>query len=98
MKAQVNFLIGLVCLMLVLVNGWERPEHCFLESYDGQCGTERPKIPRWYYDYSQSACAPFLWGGCGSNENNYGNCSACMTECSLHPEPVRACKEIIGAP
>uniref|UniRef100_G3MN69 BPTI/Kunitz inhibitor domain-containing protein n=1 Tax=Amblyomma maculatum TaxID=34609 RepID=G3MN69_AMBMU len=98
MKTQICFVIALVCLMTVLVNGRERPGHCFLESEEGDCGTARPTYPRWYYDYSQSACGPFLWCGVGGNANNYGNCTSCMEECSLHPEPERACKEIIGAP
>uniref|UniRef100_A0A023GBS1 Putative tick kunitz 78 n=1 Tax=Amblyomma triste TaxID=251400 RepID=A0A023GBS1_AMBTT len=81
MKAQIIYLIALVCLMLVLVNGWERPQHCFLESDEAQCGTERPKYRRWYYDHRYAACGVFLWGGCGGNFNNYGNCSSCMKEC-----------------
>ncbi|XP_077524066.1 PI-actitoxin-Aeq3a-like [Amblyomma americanum] len=98
MKTPTCFLYALLCLTVVLVQGYKRPKYCEAESNDGQCGGEQPSIERWYYDVSYGYCGPFLWGGCGGNNNNFPNCTACMTTCSNHPNPEDACRYIINSP
>uniref|UniRef100_G3MN20 BPTI/Kunitz inhibitor domain-containing protein n=1 Tax=Amblyomma maculatum TaxID=34609 RepID=G3MN20_AMBMU len=90
------FQFVLFCVIGLFVHAWERPKECYEEPDDGGC--QRPEIERWYYDPRYGYCGLFLWCGSGANTNNYGNCASCMTECTNHPEPERACKEIIGAP
>ncbi|KAK8781962.1 hypothetical protein V5799_016696 [Amblyomma americanum] len=91
MKTPTCFLFALLCLTLVLVQGYKPPRYCQAKPNDGQCGHVRPSIERWYFDGRYGYCGPFLWGGCGGNKNNFPNCTACMTTCTRY-KPPRYCK------
>ncbi|KAG8136591.1 hypothetical protein E2320_005157 [Naja naja] len=38
-------------------------------------------ISRWYFDVTEGKCAPFFYGGCGGNRNNFDTEDYCMAVC-----------------
>ena len=51
---------------------------CSQPVLSGQC---RASIPRFYYDQSLGQCQPFLYGGCGGNDNNFATMDQCRRQC-----------------
>ncbi|OBS59066.1 hypothetical protein A6R68_09809 [Neotoma lepida] len=37
-------------------------------------------ISRWYFDVTEGKCAPFFYGGCGGNRNNFDTEEYCMAK------------------
>ncbi|XP_072130540.1 kunitz-type protease inhibitor 2 isoform X4 [Mobula birostris] len=66
----------------------ENKAYCYAPAVTGRC---RAAFPRWYYDPAQQNCLPFIYGGCGGNNNNFvskGNClAACWGVPALVSEP-----------
>uniref|UniRef100_UPI00358E241E kunitz-like toxin PcKuz3 n=1 Tax=Myxine glutinosa TaxID=7769 RepID=UPI00358E241E len=52
---------------------------CFLPLNAGPCENY---VLRWYYQATLSACRPFVYGGCGGNDNRFESSEACQTLCS----------------
>jgi hypothetical protein len=52
---------------------------------------------RWYFDAAIGACQPFVWGGCGGNENNFETPEACEMRCAAPPPPP-ACMQDLDCP
>ncbi|XP_072930145.1 papilin isoform X3 [Epargyreus clarus] len=52
---------------------------CLLEVDQGPCTAYEP---RWAFDAAQGACAPFEYGGCGGNGNNFADRRTCLFYCS----------------
>lgn len=52
---------------------------CWAPARTGPC---RVKIPRWYFVVETGRCAPFTFGGCGGNRNNFESEEYCMAVCS----------------
>eukprot|EP00887_Chlorella_sp_A99_P000216 scaffold13.g216.t1 len=50
------------------------PAFCDMSSAAGPC---RAFIPRWFFDSPAKSCAPFVWGGCGGNANNFASQADC---------------------
>ena len=50
-------------------------------------------FPRWHHDPDTGYCEPFVWGGCGGNDNNFETRAACeracvaLDICALPPDP-----------
>ncbi|XP_037073355.1 uncharacterized protein LOC119094399 [Pollicipes pollicipes] len=61
----------------------DRP--CSQPVVSGQC---RASIPRFFYDQQLGQCQPFLYGGCGGNDNNFGSLDDCQAQCE---QPVDIC-------
>ncbi|XP_051840800.1 amyloid-beta precursor protein isoform X1 [Antechinus flavipes] len=53
-------------------------EVCSEQAETGPC---RAVISRWYFDVTERKCAPFFYGGCGGNRNNFGTEEYCMAVC-----------------
>uniref|UniRef100_A0A5F8GY54 Amyloid-beta A4 protein n=1 Tax=Monodelphis domestica TaxID=13616 RepID=A0A5F8GY54_MONDO len=53
-------------------------EVCSAQAETGPC---RAMIPRWHFDAAERRCAPFFYGGCGGNRNNFGTEEYCMAVC-----------------
>jgi hypothetical protein len=51
---------------------------CSLPPDSGVCAAA---ISRFYFDAARGVCEPFVYGGCGGNENNFGTLDACYAEC-----------------
>ncbi|KAK8769364.1 hypothetical protein V5799_014171 [Amblyomma americanum] len=97
MKTPSCFLYALLCVTVVLVQGYTPPRYCKTPPKVGQCGHERPTHERWYFDDRYGYCGPFLWGGCGGNRNIFLNCTSCMKICSTHEDPEGACRNILNS-
>ncbi len=64
--------------------GEPRPT-CGLPAEPGPCDAA---IPRWHFDAGTGRCAPFTYGGCQGNANNFVSEEACRRECGGEPIPV----------
>ncbi|EDO40368.1 predicted protein, partial [Nematostella vectensis] len=51
---------------------------CLLRSRTGSCSRF---TVRWFYDTNRGKCAPFVYTGCGGNENNFMNEQKCLETC-----------------
>lgn len=54
-------------------------DHCRLPRVVGNC---RAAFPRFYYDVTNQTCKPFIYGGCGANDNNFNTTEECEASCS----------------
>ncbi|KPP56507.1 hypothetical protein Z043_125866 [Scleropages formosus] len=54
-------------------------EVCWEEAETGPC---RAMLQRWYFDRREGRCAPFIYGGCGGNRNNFESEDYCLSVCS----------------
>lgn len=60
-------------------------EVCFASAETGPC---RAMLPRWYFVREEGRCAPFIYGGCGGNRNNFESEKYCVSVCGgLLPTP-----------
>lgn len=53
-------------------------DRCSAPPVTGQCDAA---FQRWYHDPATGQCNPFLYGGCGGNDNNYESLAACQAAC-----------------
>jgi hypothetical protein len=53
-------------------------DRCSAPPVTGECDAA---FQRWYHDPTTNQCLPFIYGGCGGNENNYESQQACQTAC-----------------
>lgn len=65
----------------------ELPGPCGLPSLQGPCKFYKP---RWAYSSTLNQCQPFIYGGCGGNDNNFETKEACEDLCP-YPKNLR-CK------
>uniref|UniRef100_A0AAR2LBP5 Amyloid-beta A4 protein n=1 Tax=Pygocentrus nattereri TaxID=42514 RepID=A0AAR2LBP5_PYGNA len=74
---------------------------CWAPARRGPC---RAKLPRWYFVEEMGRCAPFTFGGCGGNRNNFESEEYCMAVCSssvlptMAPSPPDAVGRYLEAP
>ncbi|KAG7467567.1 hypothetical protein MATL_G00155120 [Megalops atlanticus] len=54
-------------------------EVCWESAETGPC---RAMLPRWYFNHREGRCAPFIYGGCGGNRNNFESEEYCLSVCS----------------
>ncbi|XP_063602389.1 PI-stichotoxin-Hcr2g-like [Penaeus indicus] len=44
-------------------------------------GSCKARLSRFYYSFDKNECFPFVYGGCGKNENNFKTKEACLFLC-----------------
>lgn len=74
------------------------PAVCWAPAESGPC---HDMLERWYFMPEKRRCAPFLFGGCGGNRNNFESEEYCLAVCSSSckfQEPRRARPEVSGPP
>uniref|UniRef100_A0A8C7LK89 Amyloid-beta A4 protein n=1 Tax=Oncorhynchus mykiss TaxID=8022 RepID=A0A8C7LK89_ONCMY len=54
-------------------------EVCWARAESGPC---HAILERWYFVPEKGTCAPFLFGGCGGNRNNFDSEEYCLSVCS----------------
>uniref|UniRef100_A0A673XNC5 Amyloid-beta A4 protein n=1 Tax=Salmo trutta TaxID=8032 RepID=A0A673XNC5_SALTR len=57
-------------------------EVCWARAESGPC---HAILERWYFLPEKGTCAPFLFGGCGGNRNNFDSEEYCLSVCSTMP-------------
>uniref|UniRef100_A0A8C7IAS0 Amyloid-beta A4 protein n=1 Tax=Oncorhynchus kisutch TaxID=8019 RepID=A0A8C7IAS0_ONCKI len=57
-------------------------EVCWARAESGPC---HAILERWYFVPEKGTCAPFLFGGCGGNRNNFDSEEYCLSVCSTMP-------------
>ncbi|XP_072300759.1 amyloid beta (A4) precursor protein b isoform X1 [Eucyclogobius newberryi] len=73
---------------------------CWSQADSGPCDD---MLDRWYFEPEKGQCAPFLFGGCGGNRNNFGSEEYCLAVCSsslptMAPSPPNAVDRYLEAP
>uniref|UniRef100_A0A3B5R4J3 Amyloid-beta A4 protein n=1 Tax=Xiphophorus maculatus TaxID=8083 RepID=A0A3B5R4J3_XIPMA len=73
---------------------------CWARADSGPC---HAMLERWYFVPKQGRCAPFLFGGCGGNRNNFNSEEYCLTVCSsslptIAPSPPDAVDQYLESP
>uniref|UniRef100_A0A8C7LN21 Amyloid-beta A4 protein n=1 Tax=Oncorhynchus mykiss TaxID=8022 RepID=A0A8C7LN21_ONCMY len=62
-------------------------EVCWARAESGPC---HAILERWYFVPEKGTCAPFLFGGCGGNRNNFDSEEYCLSVCSTSVLPTTA--------
>ncbi|KAM9449108.1 amyloid-beta A4 protein-like isoform 1-T1 [Salvelinus alpinus] len=62
-------------------------EVCWARAESGPC---HAILERWYFVPEKGTCAPFLFGGCGGNRNNFDSEEYCLSVCSNSVLPTTA--------
>nr|XP_060643601.1 tissue factor pathway inhibitor-like [Anolis sagrei ordinatus] len=57
---------------------------CKLRRKIGWC---RNKLPRYYYDFKNKRCRPFMYSGCAGNDNNFVTHRQCAQQCEPFGNP-----------
>uniref|UniRef100_A0A8C7LW44 Amyloid-beta A4 protein n=1 Tax=Oncorhynchus mykiss TaxID=8022 RepID=A0A8C7LW44_ONCMY len=65
-------------------------EVCWARAESGPC---HAILERWYFVPEKGTCAPFLFGGCGGNRNNFDSEEYCLSVCS-----TSVCKQNFQSP
>ncbi|XP_019740240.1 amyloid beta A4 protein-like isoform X1 [Hippocampus comes] len=73
---------------------------CWARAESGPC---HDTLERWYFMPEKARCAPFLFGGCGGNRNNFDSEEYCLAVCSsslptLAPSPPDAVDQYLESP
>ncbi|KAI4805112.1 hypothetical protein KUCAC02_009742 [Chaenocephalus aceratus] len=73
---------------------------CWARAESGPC---HAMLERWYFLPEKGSCAPFLFGGCGGNRNNFDSEEYCLAVCStslptMAPSPPDAVDHYLEAP
>jgi len=55
-------------------------ESCKLPRITGRC---RGHFRRYYFNYEEKSCQPFVFGGCGGNANNFNSKHLCDLGCNF---------------
>jgi len=71
-KIEFFFLIMKLFLYFIFL------EACEQEQVVGLC---KAAFPRFYYNLTMEKCEPFIFGGCGGNDNNFKTKDECETTC-----------------
>lgn len=61
------------------------PDRCELPPVSGPC---EAAFQRWYFDSDKGSCEPFIWGGCGGNDNRFETLAACEAACGTPSTPT----------
>uniref|UniRef100_A0A6Q2YB90 Amyloid-beta A4 protein n=1 Tax=Esox lucius TaxID=8010 RepID=A0A6Q2YB90_ESOLU len=62
-------------------------EVCWAHAESGPC---HAMLERWFFVPDKGTCAPFLFGGCGGNRNNFDSEEYCLSVCSSSVLPTTA--------
>ncbi|KAM3607730.1 uncharacterized protein V6R79_012746 [Siganus canaliculatus] len=73
---------------------------CWARAESGPC---HAMLERWYFMPEKRRCAPFLFGGCGGNRNNFESEEYCLAVCSssiptIAPNPPDAVDQYLESP
>ncbi|XP_067373482.1 amyloid-beta A4 protein-like isoform X2 [Channa argus] len=73
---------------------------CWAPAESGPC---HAMLERWFFMPEKGRCAPFLFGGCGGNRNNFESEEYCLAVCSsslptMAPSPPDAVDQYLESP
>uniref|UniRef100_A0A8C4WYB1 BPTI/Kunitz inhibitor domain-containing protein n=1 Tax=Eptatretus burgeri TaxID=7764 RepID=A0A8C4WYB1_EPTBU len=66
----------------------QKVTRCFLPLDAGPCENY---VLQWYYQTTLSTCRPFVYGGCGGNNNRFESSEACQTFFGLIHKELDVC-------
>ena len=69
-------------------SGGALPDRCLLPRASGQCNAA---FPAYWHNPKTGVCEPFIYGGCGGNENRFETRAACQSACSGGAPDMDAC-------
>ncbi|KAI8492387.1 hypothetical protein Bbelb_298400 [Branchiostoma belcheri] len=72
-----------------------QPGTCTLPPKTGRC---RAYTLRYYYHPGTAQCLRFVYGGCGSNGNNFGTLTECQRQCGGASDPPQAAPDVCTLP
>ncbi|XP_032814791.2 carboxypeptidase inhibitor SmCI-like [Petromyzon marinus] len=64
------------------------PKLCRPDAETGRC---RAHITRYFYNMTLGMCMPFVYGGCGGNNNRFEDMESCVFSCIEKPNTPREC-------
>ncbi|RCN36631.1 Kunitz/Bovine pancreatic trypsin inhibitor domain protein [Ancylostoma caninum] len=77
-----NSIIFMLCLVTVISSKRpplnETPSYCLDDADNGLC---KACMIRYYYNAESKKCEPFVYSGCGGNENNFWTFEDCRRGC-----------------
>jgi len=65
-------------------------EKCNAPPVTGMCDAA---FQAWYHEPATGLCKPFIYGGCGGNQNRYDSLEACQAACASGGPNYDACKQ-----
>ncbi|CDW57127.1 Kunitz BPTI domain containing protein [Trichuris trichiura] len=67
----------------------KQEDSCKLPAETGPC---KASFTRYYYVWDQKKCAPFTYGGCKGNANNYESIAECEEKCGVRNKDKNPCE------
>ncbi|KAJ8308647.1 hypothetical protein KUTeg_013521 [Tegillarca granosa] len=87
---QILQLVFVLVLSQVANSIWKAPELCMLPASQGNC---MAYYESYFFNRTSGKCEPFIYGGCGGNDNRFHTFQECFTKCSCHmPADTGPCK------
>jgi hypothetical protein len=76
------FLASFVLILIPLLSVQADQNRCLQPRDRGDSSCDKSGSRKFYYDKVTKHCQPFMYEGCGGNENRFGSAAECRKQCS----------------